>query len=402
MRFSLSAPKYRKVAGLEVNGWPDSTGDFNIVVLERKKNAVSIAKKAVSGSLDDLNDQLKKIPIVLLISGKGIVIKEAEGETDDWDRMLQIHLPNARSGDFAGQTYKKPKGCWLVIARLELIRNLLEEFEKRKLKIIGLHISELAVDFALPVLKAEAKAIQTGNAELEWSAEGVERYTKTNEASGSSLQVGNEMLEGRWFPAFSAAFQKIARIECRQYNLEVLEACEMEFAYTRAYQKAGLAGLIVIFALLLINTLLFFGLSDKNSRLEAELVVHRQQLAELDKLKAEWNEKNAVLKGNMALSASKTSYFADEVGRSMPTGIQLTELIVFPPKPDDDRGRYKEEFFAFDQELLLVKGRTLQALALNQWIKDLDKLPWVAAVAMSPYSEGADGTGTFELKITLK
>ena len=132
----------------------------------------------------------------------------------------------------------------------------------------------------------------------------------------------------------------------------------------------------------------------------AQLSYHDRQLSALDSLKKELNEQRDFLNENAVLSPSKLSFYTDQIGVSLPIGIKLREMNIFPTIKSTQRE--DEGKFLFDNQIINLKGTCRESIILNNWIRSLKELSWVKEVTVLPYSETSSGVGDFEIQITIQ
>lgn len=395
----MNASRLQKVYGVEVclaRGQEEP--GFQLIELERDGDEVRITGrktglaswKELSGSLPDGQ------PIALVITGNGILHRSIETPGGSWQELVAQAMPNAGSAGFAGQVEPGRGQPWLAVARRENLIPVLGLFQGRQ--VGALFIGVLNLNAILPLLKEEE--VCTSNYRLE-VREGQLAAISALEGGGASRHfLDGEDIDGRLMPAFAAALQLALGKEVSVFNLPELEGLKKQYRQEQLLRLGGWGALLALLLLLLANFVAFSWLSSQNLELEAALAFNRKQVEEVQRLEAALQEKNSFLKGSNILSASRTSFYADEVGRLVPGGITLEALWIFPLQNPDAKRR-EEDGFVFQDKLILAQGQNQNSAILNLWIKQLESLDWVKEVKVLPYREDEKGVGEFELHIVL-
>ncbi|MCB9266028.1 MAG: hypothetical protein H6558_13450 [Lewinellaceae bacterium] len=397
--FQLKASGSGRVCGVEaclLKGREEPV--FQLVELERVGDEARIVgRKMELGSWEELSNALPEgQPVALSITGAGILHRRVEGRSGEWHELVAQAMPNAKAAGLAGQVEPAGERPWLAVARRESLIPVLNLFRGRP--VAALFIGGLNIGSVLPLL-GEGE-VRTGCYRLE-VGEGQLVDISPFEGQETSLHhPGGEELDGRLMPAFAGALQLALGREVPVYNLPEMEELKTEYRQERLLWLGGWGALLALLLLLLANFLAFSWLSSRNQELEAALAFNRKQVEEVQELEKALQEKNSFLKGSNILSASRTSFYADEVGRIAPGGITLEELWIFPLQNPDVK-RDKQDGFVFQDNLILARGLSRNSAILNLWIKQLESLDWVKEVKVLPYREDENGAGEFELHIII-
>ena len=124
------------------------------------------------------------------------------------------------------------------------------------------------------------------------------------------------------------------------------------------------------------------------------------ELALLDSLEKTYEEQEDFMQLTQVNKASKASFYADRIATSMPVGIQLLEMEVFPlkgKKTDYEQG----DVLQYDPRSILIRGQCDNSLVYNQWIRELEQIDWASTVEHLTYKETGTSQKEFELRIVI-
>jgi len=151
----------------------------------------------------------------------------------------------------------------------------------------------------------------------------------------------------------------------------------------------------------LLNTLFFYNFKDKKADLQKTIYVYQDQFSQLDSMRNALSKQRLFLKNTRLNGFSKSSYYADQIGHSIPKGISLDELIIFPQKKEKKPTK-KDELVDFNFQKITIRGNSNNSIQYNDWITNLKALPWISEVTHISYQELQNQAGKFETEITIQ
>ena len=392
---------HKKVAGVEIN-LQEQLHQLQIVILEKQKQSIGIVgqQSSILG-LDLLSGFISlNTPLAISLTGKGIIHKPLTRLPETAERAITAVLPNARADDFIYQTQQLGDTYWISIVRRTTAEAIIQKLQALGFYILHLSIGILSLPFVLPFIPKQYLSWQTAGFEFQTSNGKIIQFQKTTTVFSTDINIDNEQLNSSLILAFSTAFPTLLQATQLPNNASIIEESKRDFFYKKLFQFLGWIFLIGTFSVLCVNFALFSWFSQQNQQLNTILLYHRQQLHQLDSLQHQYQTKQIFFEQSSALKPSKTSYYLDQIGQSIPKGIRLTNLQLFPPLGKNKRERDKA--IRFHLAIIYIKGICQKSIVLNNWIRSLEKLDWVQEVKVLPYAEQVDGTGTFELELLLK
>ncbi len=161
-----------------------------------------------------------------------------------------------------------------------------------------------------------------------------------------------------------------------------------------------LAGALSFFLLVLIvNYFLFDHYWNKKNELSTMFVLNQDAFSKLEKLKADYSEKQNFLQATGFFEPSRLSYYADQLALDLPESILLVRLNLNPviTKMND------KEVMTFSNKKIAVAGTCKKSTEINEWIKSLKKKSWVENLVMVNYSfDKSKELADFTIEITAK
>lgn len=393
-----------EVAGLEIFVHTDGAIDLHLVVLKKKKEELVFSKKVIFvPDLKTLKSYLSDtIPLVIVLNGKGILHKQLDSLPVETMQIPQAVLPNAKASDFCFQVLPQSSKNWISLVRKEEVEKWVFKLQQLGLQIVVVQFGGFSSCVFYPMISGVGNPFNAGYYSLQLSNDTREILKMSKNATNQPEPVflGDEETPNILLTAAGAAFQYLLQQSPTIYQNELVETAATDFRYKYGFKKLGWTLLMVTFGLLLINFLAFSWLHGQTQTQQSQLIYHQTQLNQLDTLQQQLLEKQQFFSKNKLLESSKVSFYGDEIGASLPSGIQLTTLQIFPDQASQQQKR--EKLFLFDKDKLVIKGNSRRSTILNEWIKTLKSLSWIEEVKVLPYTEKRGGVGEFELELLLK
>lgn len=148
---------------------------------------------------------------------------------------------------------------------------------------------------------------------------------------------------------------------------------------------------------LLASYLLLQYYNTKNQELNVQQVYSNKSyetILNLERLK----ENKLRIADDLGLSSKNfLSFYGYEILRSIPAGINLDVLSIFPAA-SETKSNAKIQF---DGNTIVIKGQTYDTDAMNNWFLQLGKMTWIKKYEITRLKKDKKNKSQFELKITL-
>ncbi len=399
-RFASKSPN--KVAGVDAFYMEGGKLLFHAVVLERQKDEVLLLKKKreIVG-IEELAELVgTEVPLHLAVNLRGVLHKSLEMRQGG-TTLFQMALPNANPNDFYWQGEALATSRAVSIARRDIIDELLKLLHQHGLWVTGLSLGPFNIQHIYPFLpkKPQVKAHDLAlNFDENGKLTGFDKLLE-GQLAYPSTTIGDEALDGELLPSYATAFKGIF-VGGGGLDIPVIQHNQAEFFHKQLLKRVGWKVLGVLLAVLLLNSFVYFHFKQKMEVAKVDLSRREVELAVLDSLEKSLKTQEAFIKQTQINKASKASFYADRIAASLPDGIQLVELEVFPlkgKKTDYEPG----ELLPYTPNTILVKGRCDNSLLYNKWLKELANQAWLSSVEHLTYKETGASQKEFELKLVI-
>jgi hypothetical protein len=335
-----------KLLLLAINQDRDGKISLSSCELTRAGDKITVSKK---------NSELKNIthfakqhqsgtPVVLTLSGKVVLQKEAVGTTSSALEAFNLTLPNSKADDFYLQ--------WLSgeSQRITMVRKEAADSIMNELSDLGFVVVSLSLNLDEAELK---KAGVNLLLELEVVA------------------VGQPMLV---------------------HNLEQIRAKEK-------LKGIGLITACLVFVTLVVNILLNATFSEKAIQLRQQQDLSLDKVGKYQMIESDVVEKISLIKTTGWTGGYPLAFLTDRVMASKPVTIGMSQFVINPlmTKDSDERG------VAYENLKILINGNSNDAAELNNWLHKIRSMTWVRDCELVSYSYNKEsGRGEFMLALNIQ
>lgn len=358
-----------KVLGIEICFTPEGKRVF-ISKLESKKGEINLIDNSEI-AIAELEAYIKKekTNFKILLTGKGLLVQERQAKFSD-EFISEINGSNQtiiRSDVLAPSLLELTKSH--LFAGLTLGNKVLSNFASK----LGIdHLSSYCY-----VSQLETKP----NWELEH---------KTIDVSGQDI---SSKYTGSYLVGLSVYLKEASTISTN--NL-----AGSDFYFNHTIKKSVLVGGVLLLIVLLFNAFLWDDYSTKNKALSLKQKVSSNYTDTYTKLNEELEKKAEYYTKLGYDNTQMLSFYADDLGVSVPKSIVLSELEVYPL---DKIVLKKEKKYDFDQKTIHLTGQSSEIIAFNNWIDELKEMEWVDDLKVENYQfDNNNQVSVFNLKINLK
>ncbi len=389
-------------AGVEM-GQGASGYYFHLVVLEEEKGEIKTVSthrnlssvEALAGVLEN-----KKLPIFLSLNVRGILHKLVPGTEHREDELLEAVLPNAEESEFWLQQQSGAEGTWASLVRRDAVQQVLDEFANQSLWVTQLMLGPFTVSPLWSFLDSK-EDIATSAYHLDFDLHGQIQALRRApaDAEWTSIRVEEEVIPSDLLPAFGGAFMGLIDAPNTLAIPRVAESKE-EFFQWRIFQAGGWALLLGLLGILVINTFFYYQYKDSNQELSSQVLYAGNQLQRLDSLRAQVGRQENFMKQTSLNQNSKTSFYADRIAATLPKGLQLSELEIFPllGRLRDYR---EDQMVRYQKDRIRIRGLCKSSLTYNEWLASLEKLDWVDRAEHLEYQDLSSTLSSFELQLFI-
>ena len=402
--------KSKTAAGVEIFILPDSSFEISVTVLKKEKSSLlTVIQKSGIKNIEEAAAAMDgKLPLILVLNGKGIIHKKVSiSEQDTPATLLNKVLPNANLQDFCvQQTTLSASEAFVSVIRASVLNDVANELNACGLKaIVSCFLGPFTVNNLLGIIDQSGidnEMLSTGRLQLQIREQQITEVQAAGESAMTvPVKVGDDKIPAQELIAFAAAMSYFVSGSEGILNSGTIGLLKEEYTQQRKFEFRGWGFLISVFILLLINYFVFNNYWTKSNGMNATLSMNQSAVQRCEQLKKEYADKKEFLEQNGLLENSRTSYYADRLAESLPASIQLTEMNIHPlkKKAADD----ESDNLFFENKRIAISGKCQRSTELNDWIKELKQKNWIADVVLMNYNQdNKTEAGLFLIDIKLK
>lgn len=389
---SIEGNSYQGLELFEVNG----KDYFALLVLENRKGELEIVAEHLVETLEGLLRLIeRKKPLFVTFNTPKVLKKQVATEINDNPELLVINaFPNLELDNFYYQILESEKQSVVSISKKEHLNWYLEQFDK-----VGLQPFQIALGISnIQILEGFADGILLGsNFKTELSANIFDSYENLSEHQGTTEQLNGISLQN-WHLLGFAHILGFLQKKTPPSNLLIRNKGLLNDFTNRKWFDFGVKfGLGFFLLLLLTNFLVFSHYHEENQELEASIANNQNQNGSLKTLQKRIADKEGRLKSILNSKNSKTSYYLDELGKSVPNSVYLNDIQYQPlttPVRDD-------KAIDLTNNNLQISGVTNEKIQFTVWSDNLEMQKWVNRVEIMDYEYLSKSSANFTLKVIL-
>ncbi len=391
----------QKAAGLEIVLQGDNKLQIRLVLLEIKNKLLQVEKKIDSiDSPEQLSAYISSdTPLSIVLNGKGILHKKLSQSTDSANAIQSI-LPNANAADFYMQKYLNGEKEFVSIVRKNTADELIKLFTSQGFLMASFSLGPFQANSILSLAGLVGNTLSFDGHMLTINNHSITDYKSSPALEEGTIQIDQEVVEGKFILSYAAAFSELA-LGHNLIGIEDIFFTEQreEIKHKKIFKLAGI-GTLIFFLLILMSNFFFFDAYRKDlEKLTAEEAHYSGVLNKANLVEKEVKEKEAFLSDAGWFSASRTSYYADQIAMTVPVAIKLVSLSVNPFNEKESRAKKKN---VFSTGTITISGECTRATELNPWLQKLKQIRQVYKAEIVNYTfDNKDKKGVFNIQILV-
>ncbi len=383
--------------GIEHNS-TDQGGYINAVLVERNKSGIDLKESYRYSSIEELAEQHpKKQHLWLAIHNEKVVTKQVSPKQDDAEKAISKVFPSVRTDDFYYEILEGEDYQLVSLIRKEHADDLIAQYQEKGIRIVGFSIGGLSLNNLAGSLATKQVRSSTNSYIIE---NGVLASVRLGEGEGTltSHQLSSDLsLDGDLLLPFASVLNYFQGITTQNNVASRIENLEKAYTEKRFFEQFSRFGILFLLATFLLNFLFFSNYNKQVQTLAEAAQVNKDNKARLLALNIAVERKQKMATDLQSASASKSSYFLDQVSRIIPRSLSLSRLEY---QPIAKRVKADEPIF-LEENILLIQGSHDNVEAYHEWFSKLEELPMTRHVEIRSYGQGKGSKIDFELKLTL-
>lgn len=397
--------KQTDLIGLNMELQDGDRRQFSAVHIKLNKGELEVqSAEGPVEALDELSLVKEKIPVVLGLSGKGMVHRRLKLKADEpVQHKMGAILPNANIADFYLQQIDEEESHgWYSVMRREAVDECVSQCMDAGVVVSKVFLGQFSFEVISElVLSQNNGRLTIGHTHLEFEQGKIIQLSKaeSNGQASKTYDIDGHALNGGQLSAFALAVEgQYPRPNVATINHELSAQAYADFNDQQKFKKIGVAALGGFLVILLANFFAFSHYNDKATSLEITLRSHQQLLQQLDLLRKDLKQQEDFYRSGGFEHRAQTAFYADRLASELPKAIVLEQLAIHPVIGKFEEGEPAE----FDHEHILIKGVTNKGSELNKWIRIIQEYDWVADLVVKRFdNEKQRRGGAFELEIKI-
>ncbi|TXN36145.1 hypothetical protein FVB32_16440 [Flagellimonas hymeniacidonis] len=371
---------------------------FHLLEVVKKKGELVITNSQSFEELQLLVDFAKpSVPICLIYNTDSVITKQTGAEPNFEDKgAVEQLFPGLNFENFFYQISNLGDLSYISVVKKQDVETYLVRLKEMKFKIGGLSLGASSLSRIANYLNNDFILTNRGKVVLN-NISDTNLSASTEKSSSSSYDINGLNVKHTEILAFSEILDFLTRnVKDTSNFVDVVENLQNEFANSRTFGILLHSSLVFILLLLLSNFFLFNFYFDGVQLSKENLAFENENKKNLMALTDKVAEKERKVDAVLSVSNSRTSYYLDELGASIPKSILLDGLQYQPlTKPVQS---LKPIELNIDE--LLVMGNCINSEDFSSWLIHLEGLEWVQSVETMDYDYKNKNTSNFKIKIS--
>jgi len=396
--------RINQVAGVNIHIYPDGRATTQVCTIVANGNQLQIDRKITDLTTPgQLKEHLPARSIVALnLSGKGILLKQIEKVDVIDQNAFNKTLPAAKSEDFYIQNFISGESSFVSVIRKTEADKWISQLQELQFAPLMLSLGPFPIDAIVTQLNLyEDELLFNGhlikrNEKSEWLGC---LYDETVHST-FPIKLASEKIDEKLLIPYAAAFQMVLSNSLEPVKADVghLEADFQKKLSNQKIKVQSVVVLIILFALLLVNFLLFSWLNSSNNVLTEQVSRYAQNSSNQQEINEQVKSKEVRLKVLGWDGGIDKSQLLDQIAALLPPEVSLTEIAV---NPIDQAQSRSQKTLSFYGRKILITGNSERIIPVNEWIARVKTKSWVKNIQLENFAYNNElNTGQFSVTIT--
>lgn len=375
----------------------DGVVQFQLLQATKKKGELVIMDTHSFDKLETLPNLAKaSVPIYLIYNTDSVVTKHTTSNFEDRAAVEQV-FPGLNFENFFYQISKLKDLSYISVVKKQDVENYLAQLKKMKFNVGGFSLGPCSLSTIVDYLDSDFIFTNTDKLVINGLSDANLSISKKN-SSVSTYNINGLSVKNTEIMAFSGVLSFLTSNTTVASNFsDVGRNLQSEFANSRTFNILLRSSLALILIVLLLNFMFFNFYFEKVQLSKENLAFENENKKNLTVVRNRVNEKEKKVDAVLSLSNSRTSFYLDKLGASLPKSILLTELLYQPlTKPIQE-----SKPIQLDENRILVMGTSISGEDFSSWITHLETIEWIASVETMDYDYKNKNTSYFKIKISV-
>lgn len=378
----------------------ENINKFHLVEVVKKKGELTITNSQGFDTLQELSKLCKtSIPIYLICNTSDVITKQLDSGSNLKNlAAVEYSFPGLELENFYYQISELKNQLLVSIAKKKSVDAHLHQLKKMDFNVVGFSLGLTSLSTILNYIDSET--IYTNSKRITFGSNVNAKFSisKIEESSNVTYTVNGLQIENSALVAFSGVLDFLSNRISHDSNFNTyIQKLQNEFKRNRIFKIIWKSYLVFLLFVLLSNFLFFnFYFNQVDSLIES-LTFENENKKNLVTIKNRVSKKERRVDAVLSVSNSRTSYFLDKLGSSIPKSILLDEIQYQPlTKPVQP-----EKPIELQENIIIVMGNCIDSEDFSSWIAGLEIFEWVQSVETLDYDYKNQNSSTFKIKISV-
>jgi len=387
----------KRFCGIEISS-RNSKDTFLVTSLRKRKKELTIDMQFEVESVDLIAEKLpKKQHVFLIVNTNHVLFKKVTTSNTNQNAILNGAFPNINTHDFYYEIISGNNNTsFIALCRKNYVDTIIDDFKAKNIFVTSFSLSNNLITEITNFVTL--KSIQSSNAQVTLDGEIKDVNITDTINKQEEYDVNGLLTANKYILSLSGALTAFLNTNNRISNSEEkINSLFQDFKHQILFKKGLQGSLIVFLVALLLNFFLFNHYFSKVNELQQTSqvnTINKNAVLSLDK-KLKKTEKIAtdILKS----SASKSSFYVNEIIKLIPNSILLSELNYQPLQ----KRIKKNQNILIQNNTIIISGVSSESESFSNWIKQLENYEWVKTVDIHDYSDTSTSRTEFSIKLNL-
>ncbi|QLG46770.1 hypothetical protein [Costertonia aggregata] len=366
--------------------------------MERKKGELLISERKEYQSLDNLFKTRKKnCPTTIIFNTNDVLSKILKTKSKNNPKALvEKAFPNFNFENFYYELVSFGEHTVISIIKKDKVNELLKELIAKKISVVNISLGVCS----LVNIKnhIERDIVRTSNTELLFDSATINSITRFEHNEPVHYEINGLEIENDFLLGFSGILSFISKGGIGFSNLtELNEYYKSEFQNKRFFDVVSKLSLGLVLTILLLNFFFFNHYFQKVGELRTLTEINGINKKNLSELTERVVEKQKRLDAILSSGNSKSSYYLDGIGKSVPTSV-LIHQIQYQPLLKPLRNSKPVEV---EENIIIIEGNSFNTNEFSIWIEQLETKSWIRKVETLDFDYQNKDNSLFSIKIVL-
>ncbi|UZO80683.1 hypothetical protein NBT05_17290 [Aquimarina sp. ERC-38] len=360
--------------------------------VRKKKKELLIEAQFESADYEQLLSKIvKNSPVVLLLSGNGIITKTVENKKNYQADLIFKSDPD----DFYWYEIVQKEQRFVSIARKDFVNKHLTSLAQNQITIVDVAIGPLVLSAIKTFI--DNTSISVDDYQLSYEQGKLTAVTRLGSSEMQEYQIGNDTFNSTTILPFAGIIQYLYPnddIVAPDLDLKIQKE---ELLYRRLFQYLGVGVLGFFLISLLSSYVLLIHYQQEHQELMVALGAQNVAYEKLVVLENDKENKTAILKESGLENSNYLSYYLSTISEHIPSGLVISELEIFPL-----HSKIKPlEKINFDHNTITIEGSVNSYNSFSLWIKRIKEKEWVEDIEIAAFQQN-NKTNFFKVLITVR